>query len=508
MENENGQNGIATHDIQDVNHYAIINQRRARGLFKNPRWGCLLKLGKEDVFNAEYATQHGGFNTPVLFANHKPSQLGLKVPPRINVSDGTPFSYATVAQLVGPYRSIQVIDTATQLTTEYTLQEWVEYLETPAKERLRILNVITLEFSQTPLGQMVTEPEFARDVDFVKCHWPKTLKDIGLPEVEVVEPKSTITATPSTNGTHNNGNKEKNEKAEDGSSSTKVQSVVEVEDDDDDPLSEILKEEPRVSKYCLMSAAGCYTDFHVDFGGTAVWYHVYTGSKVFYFIKPTPQNLKIYSNWATGNAISSSGSFGGGGGGGGGGSSSKKSSHSSQKQEFLPDLITAQGGEVYEVSLQKGKTLFIPSGWIHAVYTPEDSLVFGGNFVHRHSLEMQLTIYRLERQMKVGKDFKFPNYQKLMWYAARGFLDECNALQVKLPKSANFFDKIRIEQCKVQIISDAYPAHILKGYKVLAKELERWAASKARDTIEQYPENMNVVSIANELGNLMKLCDD
>ena len=29
---------------------------------------------------------------------------------------------------------------------------------------------------------------------------------------------------------------------------------------------------PQTQYYCLMSAAGCYTDFHVDFGGTAVLY--------------------------------------------------------------------------------------------------------------------------------------------------------------------------------------------------------------------------------------------
>lgn len=32
--------------------------------------------------------------------------------------------------------------------------------------------------------------------------------------------------------------------------------------------------------------------------------------------------------------------------------------------------------------LFKGQTFFIPTGWIHAVFTPEDSLVFGGNFLH------------------------------------------------------------------------------------------------------------------------------
>ena len=31
---------------------------------------------------------------------------------------------------------------------------------------------------------------------------------------------------------------------------------------------------PVVSKYCLMSVKDCYTDFHVDFGGTSVWYHI------------------------------------------------------------------------------------------------------------------------------------------------------------------------------------------------------------------------------------------
>lgn len=29
-----------------------------------------------------------------------------------------------------------------------------------------------------------------------------------------------------------------------------------------------------------MSVAGCYTDFHIDMGGTSVWYHVLKGKKV------------------------------------------------------------------------------------------------------------------------------------------------------------------------------------------------------------------------------------
>ena len=29
-----------------------------------------------------------------------------------------------------------------------------------------------------------------------------------------------------------------------------------------------------------MSVAGCYTDFHIDFGGSSVWYHILKGAKV------------------------------------------------------------------------------------------------------------------------------------------------------------------------------------------------------------------------------------
>ena len=35
---------------------------------------------------------------------------------------------------------------------------------------------------------------------------------------------------------------------------------------------------------------------------------------------------------------------------------------------------------------QAGDTFMIPTGWIHAVYTPADSLVFGGNFLHRYEI--------------------------------------------------------------------------------------------------------------------------
>ena len=40
----------------------------------------------------------------------------------------------------------------------------------------------------------------------------------------------------------------------------------------------------QVQKYCLMSVAGCYTDFHIDLGGSSVWYHIVRGQKVCMYV--------------------------------------------------------------------------------------------------------------------------------------------------------------------------------------------------------------------------------
>ena len=31
---------------------------------------------------------------------------------------------------------------------------------------------------------------------------------------------------------------------------------------------------PEIQRYCLMGIKDSYTDFHIDFGGTSVWYHI------------------------------------------------------------------------------------------------------------------------------------------------------------------------------------------------------------------------------------------
>lgn len=80
-----------------------------------------------------------------------------------------------------------------------------------------------------------------------------------------------------------------------------------------------------------MSIGGCYTDFHLDFGGTSVWYHVFEGEKTFVLVPPTPQNYQAFHKW-------------------------QKSGQ--QDAIFFPDTVLAC--EV--VQLKTGDTFILPSG--------------------------------------------------------------------------------------------------------------------------------------------------
>ena len=46
-----------------------------------------------------------------------------------------------------------------------------------------------------------------------------------------------------------------------------------------------------------MSVANCYTDFHLDFGGTSVWYHLLQGEKLFLLIPPSQDTYDMFSVW-------------------------------------------------------------------------------------------------------------------------------------------------------------------------------------------------------------------
>lgn len=134
-----------------------------------------------------------------------------------------------------------------------------------------------------------------------------------------------------------------------------------------------------------MSVKGCYTDFHIDFGGTSVWYHILRGGKVFWLIPPTERNMQLYEQWTLSGK---------------------------QSDIFFGDTVE----QCARVVLEEGNTFLIPTGWIHAVYTLEDSLVFGGNFLHSFGIEKQLRVAQVEDLTKVPNKFRYPFYTELLWY--------------------------------------------------------------------------------------------
>lgn len=266
--------------------------------------------------------QQYGFNIPLLFKEK--TGLGIKVP-------SSDFTVRDVRQCVGSRRILDVMDVNTQKNLQMTMKEWQQYYEDANKTRL--LNVISLEFSHTKLDSCIQSPTIVRAIDWVDVVWPRKLKE---------------SQTVGTNS-----------------------------------LDDMMY--PKVQKYCLMSVKNCYTDFHVDFGGTSVWYHILKGSKVFWLIPPTDKNLQLYEKWVLSGK---------------------------QSDVFFGDTVE----KCARVYLTAGNTFFIPTGWIHAVYTPTDSLVFGGNFLHSFGIVKQLKIAQVEDTTKVPQKFRYPFFTEMLWY--------------------------------------------------------------------------------------------
>lgn len=153
----------------------------------------------------------------------------------------------------------------------------------------------------------------------------------------------------------------------------------------------------KVTKYCLMSVKNSFTDFHIDFGGTSVYYTIIQGCKSFLMFPPTENNLDIYTSWCL-----------------------------KPNQNFIwypehfvyrnKEKVYPTGG--FKVTLQPGDLFIIPSGWIHCVHTPQDSIVIGGNYLTLRDMPMQLKIYDIERVTKVPTKFRFPMFNKVIWLSA------------------------------------------------------------------------------------------
>jgi hypothetical protein len=308
--------------------------------------------------------------TRPILVNDTPESIGMNVLSFPNRQ----VAVRDIADIIGHHQPVHVIDVEHQEELEgWTLADLVEYFEdeerllsqhqeeaarltvsktsrsqrrrkaaekcivTTSAQRPRVLNQISLEFSATPLRNKMQSPKFVRDLDWIDHAWPR--------------PKA------------------------------------------DDIKNQRIP--PRVQYYCLTSAAGCYTDFHVDFGGTSVWYHILSGEKIFCLIPPSDENLAAYEDWLC---------------------------RPSQADIFLPDMIADQD-DVIRISLRASQTLVIPTAWIHAVYTPTDSVVIGGNFLHGLDIPLQLRVHCLESRTRVQEKFRFPHFLPINFYAGGMYLE-------------------------------------------------------------------------------------
>lgn len=323
-----------------------------------------------------------------------------------------PITIREIGQIIGMNHPVSVMDVKTQDEMEgWCMTDLVEYFEdedrlyqqnkdishpnnnhsnpslTSPRRKLkksskpRVLNQISLEFSNTTLRKHTLSPSFVRDIDWIDNIWPRNRR---------------------------------------------------YDSDGNDTY-------PRVQYYCLTSTAGCYTDFHIDFGGTSVWYHVLSGRKVFLLIPPTAVNIKLYESWLCsknqGDIFFPDMTL----------EEIEHTSNNEQppqpphlgnkkmnkvKQENVDDSNQSDENVIKKilqvescvrVTLEQNQTFVIPTGWIHAVYTPVDSIVIGGNFLHGFDIKGQLDIHCLETRTRVPAKFRFPYFVQLMAYAGKEY---------------------------------------------------------------------------------------
>lgn len=294
-----------------------------------------------------------------------------------------------ICTLLGRHTPVEVIDVATQMSFTWTLGDWAAYFATPPAARERVLNIISLEVSGTALEPLVAPPAMVSESDWVERDWPATRR----------------------------------------------------------PRADDASLWPKVQRYVLMGVQGAFTDFHIDFAATMVFYSVVWGHKVFLFAPPTPRNLAAYRAWT---------------------------SSARQASEWLGDALDG----LTRVEIGTDETLFIPPGWIHAVHTTADSLVVGGNFLGDCGVPMHFRIEELEIATRVPRKFRFPHLVRLAWYVAAGWKARLSSADAALPaRLADGLDALcrRLSTEVERLASDAAQPRAAKPQR-LAHDAVPWDA--------------------------------
>ena len=324
------------------------------------------------VHNIVKKVAYGSDLTFEYFEKH-----GLDVPLLIESKAGLGFTMPTsdeinlaqIQDIVGDEYKLGVIDVERQEEFSMSIKELNDYFE--MKPRTKVYNLISFEISKTKLTEKIQPPSVVHEISWVSNGvWPKETAPVTVAAEEHVR--------------------------------------------------------PEVQKYCLISAGHSYTDFHIDFGGSSVWYHLVKGDKIFYLIEPTEENLRAYEDWY---------------------------SQKNHNEVFLADKVK----KCYTFEIKAGNTILLPAGWIHAVYTPCDSLVFGGNFLQSYSIPLQIKCYEMELRLNTHEKYHFPAFETLQWYAAKFYTQQLKEINANKKCITN---------------------RLFHGLKFLNNTLKRWLNSK------------------------------
>jgi [histone H3]-dimethyl-L-lysine9 demethylase len=156
---------------------------------------------------------------------------------------------------------------------------------------------------------------------------------------------------------------------------------------------------PYVEHFCLMGMKDSYTDFHIDFGGSSVWYHVFRVLPIphLYTDKEMPSTIPGRKSVLHRTPVRPEP-------GGLSGLAEEQAARRnllrrtvaarpktlSTARSRAGNSVFAQWSAIYLTSFRMNNSSFPFQGWIHSVYTPKDSIVFGGNFLHNLNVPMQL----------------------------------------------------------------------------------------------------------------------
>ena len=290
-----------------------------------------------------------------------------------------------IAAIIGSGHPIKVIAVGEQSEIACTLGTYANYLANRSADH-KVLNLISLEVSATRLSGKVQSPSLVREIDWIDKCWPLDRRARG--------------------------------------------------------------DFPQVQKYCLCGMGGSYTDFHVDFGGTSVWYHVVSGRKRFYLIPPSTANLRAYESWTCSK---------------------------SQDTIFFGDIVGNKN--CYQLDLFAGQTLLIPGAWIHAVYTPQDSLVFGGNFLNSYNIVRQLQVYGIEQRTFVGKIYCFPYFKLVNWFVLCSLLPVAKKIfgsKLASKKDDNNSDSDDDSEDLIALCQSIKTANVFKQFPYLVRTCHFW----------------------------------